>query len=457
MANLLTINAATGTCDEPLDMDTLFREQLAPLLQKFKYRLSQFEQSINSDSKRLQDYSRSKLKRVYSLLEELDEEWHHRWQACSSFADKKALLVSLKHTLEQSLADITDKYREFETTFAATDDYTLDDTIDAIMSKIEEIDSLISDAIDCAAVMGSNLHEKLNKASEHLKEAVAKGARQLLHYDELPVPWRNNEHIHTGYRFLSTPAQCWHSLLYLHNETGNIYTHLVGFVVFLGLGVYELFYSSLLTDAPGIDRVIFGIFFIAACKCLMCSTVWHTLSGINDYAMFKRYACLDYVGISVLICASVILFEYYGFYCHDQWRNTYMLGTGTLAVAGIIMPFMEWFDRHDMRWLRISFFIALAASAAVPIFHLYTAVGAQTLFSWLTPVSKSISCYLLGVVVYGNQWPEAFWPGKFDHIGHSHQLWHLFVCGGIWYHYTAAVSFFGQRQDFGLCPIPSAA
>lgn len=94
-----------------------------------------------------------------------------------------------------------------------------------------------------------------------------------------------------------------------------------------------------------IDRVIFAVFFVAACKCLMCSTVWHTLSGINDYATFKRVACLDYVGISVLICASVVLTEYYGFYCQDQWRNTYMVGTGTLAVAGIFIPFMEWFDR----------------------------------------------------------------------------------------------------------------
>ncbi|KAI7884192.1 HlyIII-domain-containing protein [Lichtheimia hyalospora FSU 10163] len=451
MANLLTINAAAGTCEEPLDFDTLFREQFAPLLQKFKYRLSQFEQSISS--KRLQNYSRTKLKRAYELLEKLDEEWHHRWEtACSLAADDKKSMQQALVALEQSL---TDKYRELEAMLlsAAEDNhYTLDDTIDAVMSKIEEIDSRISDAIERAAEMGTKMHEKINKAGEHVKVAMAKGARQLLHYEELPVQWRNNKYIHTGYRFLSTPAQCCRSLLYLHNETGNIYTHLIGFVVFFCIGIYELFYSTLLTEAHVIDRVIFAVFFVAACKCLMCSTVWHTLSGINDYATFKRVACLDYVGISVLICASVVLTEYYGFYCQDQWRNTYMVGTGTLAVAGIFIPFMEWFDRVEMRWLRITFFIAMAASGIVPLGHLYINYGARTLFDWLSPVTKSLSCYILGVVVYGNQWPEAFWPGKFDHIGHSHQLWHLFVCGGIWFHYVAAISFYGQRHDFGECP-----
>lgn len=106
-----------------------------------------------------------------------------------------------------------------------------------------------------------------------------------------------------------------------------------------------------------------------------------------------------------------------------------------------------------MKWLRIAFFITLAASGAFPLGHLFSVYGYRTLMDWLSPVLKSIGCYLLGVVVYGNQWPEAFWPGKFDHLGHSHQLWHLFVCGGIWYHYTAAVSFFAQREALGLCQV----
>lgn len=199
------------------------------------------------------------------------------------------------------------------------------------------------------------------------------------------------------------------------------------------------------------DRMVFLVFLLAACKCLMCSTVWHTLSGINNIKVYRQVACLDYVGISVLICASVMLCQYYGFYYDDLVRNTYITGTATLAIIGVSMPFQAWFDQHERRWLRIAFFIALASSGAIVFGHLAIVRGFYATCSWLAPVFKSICCYLAGVVIYGNQFPEKFWPGKFDHLAHSHQFWHIFVCGGIWFHYQAALQFALTREEFGLC------
>ncbi|KAI8374620.1 hemolysin-III related-domain-containing protein [Radiomyces spectabilis] len=451
MENLLTINKTRG-CEDALDLDDFFQQRLTPVLQKLKTRLSHFE----SDSKqRLQDYTIDKIKRTYSLLESLDKARQLGWKQSLDHMNSMPLL---RQTLEQSLADLTEKYRELETLVA--DDYfekTLDDTMDAVMFSIEQVDNQISDTFQKASEMRNRVHEKIHDladmAHDQLKKAIAYGAKRLLHYEELPVPWRNNKYILTGYRFLSTPADCFHSLLYIHNETGNIYTHLVGFFFFLSIGIYELFYSSLLSEVPNVDRIIFAIFFLAACKCLMCSTVWHTLSGINDYHTFTRMACLDYVGISVLICASIILCEYYGFYCHDAWRNSYIIGTGTLAIVGITMPFMSWFDKLEFRWIRIAFFICLASSGIVPIAHLSAVHGGTAVMTWIAPVVQSLLCYILGVAVYANQLPEVFWPGKFDHFGHSHQLWHLFVCGGIWFHYVAAKSFVSDREQFGFCQL----
>ncbi|KAI9010517.1 hypothetical protein CLU79DRAFT_891238 [Phycomyces nitens] len=454
MESLLTINKTNVSCEEVLDLDTLFRERLAPLLHKFKSRLNDFEDALSDDSKRIQDYTLDKIKRTLGIIDTIDQEWSLRRKQ-----HQIQPLPFLMQTLEQSIAELSEKYKELEAIIS--EDYfdnTIDDTMDTVISSIEDIDSRISDALDRASAMRHRVNEKIHdmadRASEQmdsLKNAIAYGAKRLLHYEELPEQWQNNKHIHTGYRFLSTPADCFHSLLYVHNETGNIYTHLIGFFVFFVLGVYELFYSPLLSEVPGLDRVVFAIFFLAACKCLMCSTVWHTLSAINNYETLTKMACLDYVGISVLICASIILTEYYGFYCEPMWRNTYMAGTGTLAMIGVVLPFMSWFDRKDLRWIRIAFFVFLASSCVLPVAHLVYEYGTDETFSWLMPVAKSLSCYGLGVVVYANHLPEAFWPGRFDHFGHSHQLWHMFVCGGIWYHYVAAVAFVGHRGQFGQC------
>jgi adiponectin receptor len=227
----------------------------------------------------------------------------------------------------------------------------------------------------------------------------------------------------------------------------------LGFVGLFSLGMYELFFSERIESFPLKDRIMFGVFILAACKCLVCSTVWHTLSGISDLKTYRQVACLDYVGISVLICASLMLCEYYGFYCDEAVRNVYITATSTMAVIGVSMPFQAWFDKHERRWLRIAFFVTLASSGAIIIAHLALVRGMATTFSWLTPVFKSIACYIAGVVIYGNQFPERFWPGKFDRLGHSHQFWHLFVCGGIWYHYQAALAFGTQRTEFAQCPI----
>jgi adiponectin receptor len=241
------------------------------------------------------------------------------------------------------------------------------------------------------------------------------------------------------------------SIVAVHNETGNIWTHLLGFIVFAVLGYIELATQwGDLRTLPLLDRVVFGIFFIAACKCLACSTIWHTFAQIAHLETMKSMACVDYVGISVLICASVMVFEYYGFYASSWPQAIYLTSTGILAIAGIFVPFSSWFDKREYRFLRTVFFLALGTSAVVPIVHLVFLHGLNTVLLWLSPLLSSIACYLTGVFLYVNHYPEKIFPGWFDHIGNSHQLWHMCVVAGIWFHYRAGIRFVASPGVIGL-------
>ncbi|KAG1048412.1 hypothetical protein G6F43_009195 [Rhizopus delemar] len=419
MENLLTLQPRTVLRhDESLQV--FFKDNLEPLIKKFKYRLSQFEIAVVSS----ENYTLSKINDAYHLLERLGQEWERALEA----TQHDCVLAS--PDLMSAMSELSKKYHELED---LNNSERLENAIDAFMIKIEELDGKISDALGRADKMRERMEEKFHEVAEvaneqidKLKEAMTFGTKRLLHYDELPAPWQSN-------------------------KTGNIWTHLLGFICLLSIGIYELFYSDLITNVPITDRLVFLIFLLAACKCLMCSTVWHTLSGINNLKIYKQVACLDYVGISVLICASIMLCEYYAFYCDDAIRNAYMVATSSLAILGVIMPFQSWFDHHDRRWLRIAFFIALASSSAIIIIHTSLVRGVFQTFGWLTPVFKSLGCYVAGVIIYGNQFPEKFWPGRFDRLGHSHQFWHLFVCGGIWYHYQAALQFASFREEFAQC------
>ena len=41
--------------------------------------------------------------------------------------------------------------------------------------------------------------------------------------------------------------------------------------------------------------------------------------------------------------------------------------------------------------------------------------------------------YIIGLILYTTRFPENYWNGKFDLIGSSHQIFHIFVLlgGGI--------------------------
>ena len=78
-----------------------------------------------------------------------------------------------------------------------------------------------------------------------------------------------------------------------------------------------LFLLSLaLSSMTGVDSLaiiwVIGIaiiFITAGMKCLLCSTAWHLLAGCATSHWHRGAACVDYVGLSGLIAASVIGME----------------------------------------------------------------------------------------------------------------------------------------------------
>lgn len=65
--------------------------------------------------------------------------------------------------------------------------------------------------------------------------------RTTLTWSQLPEIWRRRDNIHLlrGYRPLNESyTQCLASLFHIHNETVNIWTHLLGIPLFLLSGLY---------------------------------------------------------------------------------------------------------------------------------------------------------------------------------------------------------------------------
>ncbi|KAI1828487.1 HlyIII-domain-containing protein [Xylaria intraflava] len=285
---------------------------------------------------------------------------------------------------------------------------------------------------------------------EHVQSAIARAREQgLLTYEELPIPWRINPHILKGYRFSDSKIECVRSIFGVSNETVNIWSHALGLFIVLSVAFY--FYPmsphfSLYTKA---DVFIAAVFFFAACKCLVCSTIWHTMNCVADQTLMERFACIDYTGISLLIAASIMTTEYTAFYCEPISRWTYMTTTAVLGIAGTILPWHPSFNGQDMAWLRVAFFIGLAATGSMPILQISFTRGLTWAYDFYVDSNllKSLLVYVLGAFVYASKVPERWFPGAFDFFGNAHNLWHLAVLGGIMYHYTAMLQFFSDAFE----------
>ncbi|WFD25896.1 inc metabolism membrane protein [Malassezia nana] len=297
-----------------------------------------------------------------------------------------------------------------------------------------------------SAQLAHAMHD-VEDALYHTALQLAQGGRALITYHSLPELWRNNDFIITGYRFI--PAKSWRQLLLsifqLHNETGNIHTHMGGLIL-----VAALFWFTGMVDhqTTAIDRSIQTLYLLAAAKCLICSVSWHVMAGCADLQWFLCFACIDYTGISWLVAASLETLVYNGFYCQPEIIAAYTVGVVALGLCMAVLPWAPWFNDIKYRTLRILLFVFMALMGVVPFAHGAYLHGVGPMSKFFRPIVPSIVSYIIGVVLYGFRFPERLAPGRFDLIGHSHQLWHVAIVLAIFFHYRAILLFHESRFEY---------
>lgn len=164
----------------------------------------------------------------------------------------------------------------------------------------------------------------IGSASKLTTIVITKQPR-LLSIDKVPAWYGDNPYIWTGYRPIFEAAKpCFRSWLYLHNETGNIYTHLIPGVAAAAANVILSLYLS--TEYPAstlADRLVFHVYLTACTLCFGVSAAYHTLL-CHSNELADLWIRLDYVCISVLIMASFVPGLYMGFYCEPGLLSGYL-------------------------------------------------------------------------------------------------------------------------------------
>jgi adiponectin receptor len=367
-----------------------------------------------------------------------------------SYKDIMPTRESLDQRIQTGLRILEDMLADFETRAYAVRGASLDSVTSGIVGEGHR---LMDEGIGIAKDVVDEGIEVARRAKESLKQSIERAillakSHGLITYEELPIPWRCNPHITSGYRFNETKLACIRSVLSISNEFFNIWSHAIGFLIVLSLAFYFYPTSENFTVSTKSDIFVAACFFFAACKCLVCSFLWHTMSSISHQGIMERFACVDYTGISLLIAASILTSEYTAFYCDPVSRWAYMVWTSFFGLSGVIIPWHPFFNRPDMKWLRVAFYVTLGATGLTPAIQLSYYRGTDWTYHFYEPIFKSLFVYLVGAVVYASHIPECWFPGCFDYLGGSHNLWHVAVLAGILFHYSAMQEFF--RAAFAL-------
>ncbi len=252
----------------------------------------------------------------------------------------------------------------------------------------------------------------------------------LLEWKDLPGWRQDNEYITSGYRAPSGSfRKCLGSLKHIHNETVNVYSHLLGGFLFLGLFFYVLWkISRYYTAIRHIEYIVFVAFFVGIIICFFLSAFFHTIANYSEIVA-ARGVQLDYVGIVLLMWGAAMPSVYYGFYCDPNLQKVYWIAVSSVAFVCILVTFSQRFQSPQLRPYRAVMYTALGVSATIPIvygilIHGWEIQNQRMGFAYVFGTAR---LDLVAAVIYSIRFPERWHPIRFDIYGQSHQLLHVIV------------------------------
>ncbi|MCJ1312303.1 hypothetical protein MMC25_005977 [Agyrium rufum] len=293
--------------------------------------------------------------------------------------------------------------------------------------------------------------------SSNTSKSAATKKNGLINYNELEEWQKDNEYVLTSYR---PPSFSYYlsflSLIYIHNDTVNIYSHLIGSTIFFvsPFYVYHELSGPRYASATWADLVVWSTFFFGVAICFALSATFHIVQNHSPKTnIFGNQ--LDYLGIVILMWGSTLPSIHYGFHCHPALQALYTCNVSLFATLCIYATFHPSFRSPRLRPYRALMYACLGLSAISFVVHGWLKVGWEEINARMSVDWMGVMAVLnlSGAVLYAARWPEKMFPGTFDVWGASHQWLHVLVIGaGIahWVGLRRAYDF--NHSPLGMCP-----
>ena len=265
-----------------------------------------------------------------------------------------------------------------------------------------------------------------------LKQNSKTSQIHLLSYEELPDYRRLQENIYIREGYHPAPRswiELWKLLWSIHSETINIWTHLIGSLIFL------VFLSDSLLHENGNDYLIIVFWDITAFITFTSSTLYHWLR-VCSKAHDDKCLCIDNFGIELNAYAMANRFAYYLFNLNDDLCLAYSIIQSCIFATTLMLFYCFWITKDYGKLMNTVFGnkTRLLLNASHPILlnisiyhHHYDSndLSRETGNPCLLGMLIIELILAVTISIHISKFPESIFPGKFDIYFNSHQIMHV--------------------------------
>lgn len=277
--------------------------------------------------------------------------------------------------------------------------------------------------------------------------------------DSIPE-WTKRDYIIYGYRSKKSINECIFSIFKIHNETINIWSHLISLITFLYILWYDVINykkcnianityitntanTANITDITNItdianvnnainilqiDNILYYNYIILLLYDLISittfgiSTIYHTFIP-NDYDNYIILLKLDLLTIILVICSSNFIIMYYWFWCISNYLNMYIIASCIYLFGGIILLcFLDIIKKYNYILIYFSSYnLGIIIGYIYIIYNYKENVNKYIVYNFAGP----LIIYMIGFIIYSAKIPEKVLYNYTDYIGNSHQIWHI--------------------------------
>mmetsp|Transcript_10191 Transcript_10191/g.17499 ORF Transcript_10191/g.17499 Transcript_10191/m.17499 type:complete len:340 (+) Transcript_10191:221-1240(+) len=302
--------------------------------------------------------------------------------------------------------------------------------------------SLLSSSSSCRRCPASKRHvaaapKTLLKASVAYSEdqpTAMEGMIQDVSHEQVQ-PWAVRKGIEVGYRLHNLPMIKYiESMFTVHNETANVWTHMLSALVFFGMSIWLFTHYFHVNPIPMVHRTLISLYAFCAGVTFGVSSIYHLFRD-QSLQWYNTLRAIDFQSILLLITASYLPAISMAYHFTPTLQQVYLslvflfFGVNTLGI--------QIARKLQLNWLRYTLFAANTFWGIIPTLHVQHLPHPTMIHSTFFLRSAQImwSCYAIGFLFYALKLPERFrvLRAKMDLMFASHTIWHIMVILGASY------------------------